>query len=110
MVSTVQTETKGLISGQSANCTIQNVYIEGDVTGSIAESVFRNVYGGCHFINVITNVKGTEDVISGEATTETNVISVGENFFTENSTLKFGSFEVKEDGLYFAGKKVLAKQ
>ena len=108
-VASVQTETKGLITGQSANSTIKNVYIEGDVTGSVAESVFRNVYGSCHFVNVITNVKGASDVINGTAATETNVVSVGDNFFTENATLKFGSFEVKTDGLYFAGKKVLAK-
>jgi hypothetical protein len=108
-VSLIQTETKGLISGQSANCSMSNIYVEADATGSNAKSVFRGVYGGCSFTNMVINVKGFEDVFSGTPTTETNVVSVTETFFTDNASLNYGSFAITEQGLTFNGKLVYAK-
>ncbi len=108
-VSSVQTETKGLISGQSANCSMSNIYVEADATGSNAKSVFRGVYGGCSFTNMVINVKGFEDVFSGTPATETNVVSVTETFFTDNASLNYGSFAITEQGLTFNGKLVYAK-
>lgn len=108
-VSSVQTETKGLISGQSANCNMSNIYVEADTTGSNALSVFRGVYSGCSFANMVINVKGVDDVFSGTPATEENVVTVTETFFTDNASLNFGSFAMTEQGLTFNGKLVYAK-
>ena len=108
-VKAVQTETRGLISGQSANCTIYNVYIESDVTGSKVDHIFANVYGGCAFRNTVVKVKGLTGIIESTTATQSNVVTVTETFFTDQELIKFSSFEEKADGLYFNGKLVLAK-
>ena len=110
-ISSVQiTAIKGLISGQSYAATYQNIYVEADVTGTNVESVFRGVYGGCTFKDIVVNVKGIKDVISTSATvTEENVVTVTETFFTDYATINFGSFAMTAAGLTFNGKLVLAK-
>ncbi len=110
-ISSVQIpDIKGLISGQSADATFQNIYVEADVTGTNVESVFRGVYGGCTFKDIVVNVKGITDVVSTSSTiTEENVVTVTDTFFTDNATLSFGLFAMTDAGLTFNGKLVLAK-
>lgn len=105
----VETETKGLISGQSANCNMSNIYVEGNVTGSKAEHIFRGVYSGCVFGNIVVNVKGIVGVIASDTATQNNVITVTESFFTDNANLSFGSFAMTDAGLTFNGRLVLVK-